>query len=61
MKRTKRLEKGINSLTKRIEEHGIKLQEAIKKGDEELAGYYKKEIASKTEEKKKKEELLEKQ
>lgn len=43
-KRSKRLEKGIESLKKEIEEHFIKLDKDLAEDDEVLAGYHIKEI-----------------
>lgn len=60
MKRKKRLEKGIKSLAKRIKEHEIKLQEAIREGREDLANYYFREIKEKEKEIEKKKKQLEK-
>jgi len=45
MNRKKRLKKGIKSIEKQIEEHRIKLKEALERRDEELARYYEKDIA----------------
>jgi phage shock protein A len=58
--RKKRLKKGIESLQEEIEKHKLKLAEAIKKGEEELAGYYQSEIASLEKSKEHKKELLDK-
>lgn len=54
MKRKKRIEKGIVSLDRRIEEHKKKLEKAELENDEDLAGYYHKEILKLKEEKEKK-------
>jgi len=60
MKRKKRLEKGIKSLKLQIEIHKEKLKKAIEEGEEELVGYYEKDIARLEGEEKKKEKQLEK-
>ena len=44
MKRKKRLEKGIESLTKQIAIHKHKLKQAAVGGDEDLVRYYEKDI-----------------
>lgn len=44
VKRTKRLEKGIESIKKEIEEHFLKLGEDITKKNKYLAEYHSKEI-----------------
>jgi len=59
MKRKKRLKKGIESIERQIEIHEEKLKEAVKKGDEELVGYYDKEIIRLEKEENKKKEKLE--
>ncbi|MFH1711106.1 MAG: hypothetical protein ABH840_02225 [Nanoarchaeota archaeon] len=60
MKRKKRLEKGIKSIEEQIEFHKEKLKKAIQDGEEELAGYYTKEIESLENTKGKKEDLFDK-
>jgi phage shock protein A len=59
MKRKKRLKKGIESLHEQVEIHKEKLREAIEEGNEELAGYYKKDLARLEGEERKKREQLE--
>lgn len=61
MKREKRLEKGIESIEEQINIHKDKLKEAKERGDEELVGYYHKDIARLEKQKKQKEEKLDKQ
>ena len=53
-KREKRLEKGIESLKKRIEEHKEKREKAKKEGKQELEDYYAREIEAKIEDLEKK-------
>ncbi len=61
VKREKRLEKGIKSLGKQIELHKDKMEKAIKEGDRDLEGYYKKEIEGLKRTQEKKKALLDKQ
>ena len=56
--RKKRLKKGIASIQEQIKIHKEKLKKAIDDGDEELAGYYIKEIGTLENEQKKKEGKL---
>jgi hypothetical protein len=49
--RKKRLQKGIESLEEQIRIHEEKRQKAIEEGKIELAGYYEKEILSKSKDK----------
>jgi len=58
MKRKKRLEKGIGSIKEQIKIHKEKLNHAIENEDEELSGYYKKDLARLESEEKKKENQL---
>ena len=58
MKREKRAKKSIDSLEKQIELHEQKQKEAIEKGNEELYGYYSKELDKFKEEIKKKKSIL---
>ena len=58
--RKKRLEKGIESLKEQIKIHKEKLKQAIEEENEELAGYYKKDIGRLESEEKKKENQLNK-
>ena len=58
--RKKRLQKGVESLNERIEEHEEKLETAEKEGNLELADYYKKEISTFEKDKEKKKRILEK-
>jgi len=58
-KRSKRLERGIESLKKQIDAHKIKETEALRSGNTELAGYYQKEIDKFRKVKEKKEGQLE--
>ena len=46
MKRKKRLQKGIDSLDEQIIIHKEKRQQALELGQEELIGYYDKEISN---------------
>lgn len=59
-KRKKRLQKGIDSIQEEIEIHEEKKQLAQEMGNEELVGYYDKEIKALKERKKNREKLLEK-
>ena len=58
--RTRRLEKGIESLNEQIEIHEEKLKKAEEDGNIELADYYKKEIEAKKKYKEGKERMLDK-
>jgi phage shock protein A len=58
MKRKKRLEKGIKSLEKQVEIHKQKLKQAVEQGNEELAGYYEKDIKRLENELKKKKGMI---
>ena len=58
--RKKRLQKGIESLNERIEEHENKLENAEGEGNLELVDYYKKEISKFEKDKEKKKRILEK-
>ena len=59
--RKKRLEKGIESLKEQIAVHKEKLKQAVKEENEDLAGYYEKDIARLEGEEKKKEHQLNKE
>lgn len=56
--RKKRLQKGIESLQKQIQEHEIKKQKALDEGKMELAEYYGVEIEGLEKSKKNKEDKL---
>ena len=58
--RTRRLEKGIESLNEQIEIHEEKLKKAEEDGNIELSDYYKKEIEAKKKYKEGKERMLDK-
>jgi len=58
--RTRRLEKGIESLNEQIKTHAEKMRKAKEEGNIELADYYEKEIESKKKYKEEKERMLEK-
>jgi hypothetical protein len=58
--RNKRLKKGIDSLNKQISIHEKKIKTAEEENNEDLAGYYKKEIQSKREAMERKMKMLEK-
>lgn len=58
--RNKRLKKGIDSLNKQISIHKEKMKTAEEENNEDLAGYYKKEIQSKKEAMERKMKMLEK-
>ena len=58
--RKKRLQKGIESLEKKIKIHEEKLRKAKKEDSIELAEYYQKEIAAKKRDKEEKQRILNK-
>ena len=58
--RKKRLEKGIESITKEIESHENKREKAKEEGDIELADYYRKEIQGMEQAREKKKKMLDK-
>jgi len=58
-KRKKRLEKGVESITKLIKVHEEKLKDAKIKGLVELASYYARDIARLEKQKEQKEEKIE--
>ena len=58
--RTRRLEKGIESLNEQIKIHAEKMRKAEEEGNIELSDYYKKEIESKKKYKEEKERMFEK-
>ena len=59
--RKKRLKKGIESIQNQIELHEVKKQHAEDEGNEDLVGYYEREITAKKRAKEEKEAILEKQ
>jgi len=61
MNRKKRLGKGIESIEEQIKIHESKLKEAEEAGDEELVGYYHKDIARLEKQKEQKEKKFKKQ
>jgi phage shock protein A len=58
--RDKRLEKGIKSTEEQIRKHKEKLREALADGNEDLGGYYEKEIKGMEEQIKRKKNILNK-
>lgn len=58
--RKKRLERGIESLKRRLDEHKIKLEKAKKDGKIELIDYYEKELENLEIYRRKKKKILEK-
>ena len=59
-KRSRRLKKGIESITKSIEKHVEKKAEAMKAGNEYLVEYFEKEINRMIEDRKKMKEIVDK-
>lgn len=58
--RNKRLEKGVKSTEEQIRKHKEKLRNALADGNEDLGGYYEKEIRGMEEQIKRKKDILNK-